>query len=67
VRDPHMTQDILLLVCIKVPLAHIRRWTPKQIEAAEKWAGAMHFRASDNIIRVPPKPTFLERYKERTA
>ncbi len=56
--DIHITQDLLLLVCIKVPLSRIRSWTPQQVEAAEKWAASVHLRASDNIVRVPPKPKF---------
>lgn len=66
-RDEHLTQDLLLLIPIKVSLKEIRRWTPQQVEAAEKWCAAIHLRASDNIVRVPPKPKFLEKYEERTA
>lgn len=60
-RDPGgATQDFLSLVCCDVPKRVIRKWTPQQVELAEKWAGAVHLRASDNIVRVPPMPKFLK-------
>ena len=58
-RDPHITQNLLLLVSVHVTLRTIRKWTPAQVEAAEKWAAACHLRASDNVVRIPPKPGFL--------
>ena len=57
-KDHRITRDLLLLVGIKVTFAAIRQWKPAQIEAAEEWAAAMHLRASDNIVRVPPRPKF---------
>ena len=67
-KDHRITRDLLLLVGIKVTFAAIREWKPSQIEAAEEWAAAMHLRASDNIVRVPPRPRFLTKYlKERSA
>ncbi len=68
-NDPHVTQDLLLLVSINVSLRTIRGWTKRQVEAAEKWAASVHLEASDNIVRVPPKPKFLpeEQRFERIA
>lgn len=32
-------------------------WSPEEAEAAEKWASAVHLRASDNnSVRVPQEP-----------
>jgi hypothetical protein len=60
--DPRITRDLLLLIPIVVPRSEIRRWMPTQVAEAEKWAARVHLRASDNIVRVPPKSKFLERY-----
>jgi hypothetical protein len=57
-----VTRDLLMLVGLEVPLTHILRWTAKQREQAEEWASKSHLRASDNIVRVPVKPAFLNRY-----
>lgn len=52
-------QDILLLVDEYVTLRVLRTWTPRQRRAALVWAGKTHLRASDNPVRVPPKPRCL--------
>lgn len=36
------------------------KWTSRQRIQAADWAGAVHLRASDNQVRVPPMPDFLE-------
>jgi hypothetical protein len=66
-RDPHVTRDLLLLVGIRVSLFSIRCWSRNEVEAAKKWAAKMHLYASDNIVRVPPKPEFLKRYEKVAA
>lgn len=68
-NDPHITQNLLLLVSIEVSLRTIRGWTKSQVEHAEKWAASVHLEASDNIVRVPAKPKFLPEEKrfERIA
>lgn len=56
--DDHIVQDVLALVDCKVTLKEIRSWSKTKREKVVKWAGACHFRASDNNNRVPPKPRF---------
>lgn len=60
--EPRLLRDILLLASVDVPLEDIRQWTPEESAAAEAWASKSYIRASDNPVRVPPKPDFLKRY-----
>lgn len=55
--------DLLLLVCYVVPKKVIKAWTPEQRKLAETWAAKTHLRASDNPVRVPPRPSFLDGYE----
>jgi hypothetical protein len=58
-----VVRDLLLLVGIKVKLVEMREdWSGPDVEAAEKWAGAVYLRASDNNVRIPPRPQILKRY-----
>ena len=57
--DSEILSDLLILVGVDVPVAIVTRWTKKQREEAEKWAAKTHLKASDNNVRVPPKPLFL--------
>ena len=59
-------QTVLMLVLDRIPSQKlIASWTPKQREAAEKWAAAVHFKASDNDdVRVPPTPKFLKPFMD---
>lgn len=58
-RDDEVLSDILGLVSIEVTPAVVSTWSDEQCQQAERWAGAVHLRASDNVVRVPPKPDFL--------
>ena len=60
--EPTILRDILLLASVDVPLSHIREWTPEESALAEEWANKSYLRASDNPVRVPPKPEFLKAY-----
>lgn len=62
--DEDTIQDILALVSCQVTKKEIRSWSPELRERIVKWAGAVHLRASDNIVRVPKRPRF--KYKEIT-
>lgn len=54
------TRDILLLVrSYEVPLERISTWSDLERAQVCAWAGAMHLRASDNIVRVPDKPALI--------
>lgn len=55
-RDNLATQDLLELVDITVDLGDIAQWSNQQILEAERYAMAKHYRASDNIVKVPPMP-----------
>jgi hypothetical protein len=56
--------DILSLVEVFVSEEIVSAWTDEQCELAEDWASRYYLRASDNIIKVPKKPEFLEQYSE---
>ena len=58
------TRDLLLLASVNVPLADVTSWGMEQREVANEWAAACHLQASDNDIEVPPKPSFLNFYKD---
>lgn len=52
-------QDILGMVDVQADMETIKGWTVDQRNEAQKWAGKVHMRAADNIVRVPPRPDFL--------
>lgn len=56
--------DILLMCCYVVPLNVISRWNDEQRADANKWASKYYLRASDNLVRVPERPAFLDGYEE---
>ncbi len=61
--DRSITRDFLGLVMHPhVPSEdEIARWPDALHMSAQKWAGACHLSASDNIgVRVPPRPYFLD-------
>lgn len=59
-RDDQATQDLVTLVCDRlVMLSVIERWTDEQCRQAEEWAAAVHFRASDNAVKVPQMPAHV--------
>lgn len=58
-RQDAVTSSLLLLVGIDAPVRLVATWTDDHVRDAEKWAGAVHLKASDNIVRVPPRPCFL--------
>ena len=64
-RDDSVLVDILSLVDIIVTEEIVSTWTDVQCELAETWAAKYYLRASDNIVRVPKQPEFLEQYKSR--
>ena len=58
-RDDESTQIVLHLACVGVELAEIAGWDDEMCQEAEAWAGAVHLRASDNDVEIPPVPAFL--------
>jgi hypothetical protein len=58
-------QDVLLMVNVDLPRELLCRWNVMERAIAEDWAVRLHLRASDNIIRVPPKPAFVTRAEIR--
>lgn len=66
IREDTVTQDILSLVGIDVPLVVLTKWTDKKIEIAENYASLCHLKASDNHVKVPKMPRFLMPYREST-
>lgn len=58
-------QDLLSLVLHETlpAIATIEAWTPVQRLLADDWAISVHYSASDNGVRVPAKPAFLETYR----
>lgn len=63
-----LVADMLSLVHDEVPggmvfsLVSINDWTPAMRVNVVKWAGAVHMRASDNDVEIPPAPSVLHRY-----
>ena len=53
---------ILSLVCIEIEPGILDTWSPEDRELAEIWALKTHLRASDNPVRVPPRPAILDGY-----
>jgi hypothetical protein len=60
-------RDILLLVGVKVPLVVMNDWSGWELDAAADWASATHFRASDNLIKIPPMPACMKAYLPEVA
>jgi hypothetical protein len=59
-RDNSATVDLLSLVGVEVFEEDVALWTDEQVREAENWASALYLRASDNVLDVPPKPTWLD-------
>lgn len=57
-------QDTLLLINLKVTKKAIKSWTQKQKDEVIKYCSSVHFRASDNHVKVCKKPSVLNGYKE---
>lgn len=56
-----------LLLVDAVPLLEesaLCLWTQEQLDIAYDWAMRCHFRASDNYVRVPPRPDFIPRRED---
>lgn len=51
--------DLLLLVGYEIDPAAVADMPVPDLLAAEKWAAKTHLRASDNPVRVPPRPAWL--------
>lgn len=56
-------RDMLSLVSVFVPRADITAWGKPAADVAYAWATAAYARASDNAVRVPPFPFWLEQYR----
>lgn len=65
-RDEEATAGLLSLVGIDIDGESVAYWQDDQVQRAEEWAAAVHLRASDNAVPVPPMPMFL-RDLSRTA
>jgi len=57
--------DILALVSLDAPKSLVAGWGQKTRKEVEAYCLAVHLRASDNIVRVPPKPVVLNNKKIR--
>lgn len=51
--------DLLSLVGIFVTVKQLRDHTQEELAEMEKWAVKTHLKASDNNVRVPPRPQTL--------
>jgi len=52
--------SLLLLVGYSVAVNELRSRTPRERAHAELYAQRAHLRASDNIVRLPPRPAWLK-------
>lgn len=59
-KELRVIRDILSLVDVEVPLTVLRSKRVPDLGRAAAWAGRAHLRASDNVVRVPPRPPWLE-------
>lgn len=59
-RDDAILSDILSLVNLEISPEAISTWTEQQCQEAENWACKVYLKASDNQVKVPRKPQFLE-------
>jgi hypothetical protein len=57
-------KDILSLIGKKLTRAAWFAWSAQQREKAITFAGAAHFRASDNHVAVPPMPEWVKELKD---
>lgn len=56
---PEGACDVLLLVGYELDASALSVLSVQQLLEAEHWAAKTHLRASDNPVRVPPRPTWL--------
>lgn len=56
---PLVVRSFLRLVGSDVPTAEIEKWSPLERALAYDWAYRVHLKASDNIIKLREKPTFV--------
>lgn len=61
--DISITRDLLLLIGYDVPLKVLKSWSKERLLTLEKYAGAVHLRASDNPVKIPPLPSCIEKYE----
>jgi hypothetical protein len=67
-RDDECMQEIFLAVfSVDVSREVIATWSDAECQAVEKWCGAYSASASDNIVRIPPKPAVLAGIEELPA
>lgn len=64
-RDDSVLVDILSLVDVTVTEEEVSTWTDLQCLLAENWASKYYLRASDNLVKVPNRPKFLDSYIKR--
>lgn len=57
-EDIQATQDLLGLVSLRVSAKEIKSWSTSRRLKIEHWAAKVYLRASDNNVRIPPKPKF---------
>ena len=60
-------RDALALVDVCVHLTELRKRTWWELYAVHWWAYKTHLRASDNVVRVPPRPEWLPNRRVRHA
>lgn len=66
-RDEEVTAQLLGLVGIEVSAEDVASWQAHQVRHAEEWASAVHLRAADNAVTVPPMPMFLRELQGATS
>lgn len=59
-------RDALLLINIAVPYSKIEKWNTETKREVIAWAIALHLAASDNNVKIPPKPAVLDQVSIRT-
>lgn len=54
-----VVSDMLSLVGVAIDEMFVRPWTELERLLAYDWAIRVHLRASDNIVRIRPRPSFI--------
>lgn len=56
--DPAVTQELLAIAAVNVPMERVEAWTPEERQAADEWASNVVLHELDSA---PPMPAHVER------
>jgi hypothetical protein len=62
---PETLVSLLSLVEVPITTRDLVRLSAEQLHEVEEWAALVHLKASDNPVKVPPKPKLVELWEAR--